>query len=100
MRTKSSTASSLLTKPNRHTRKTFDRNKLLDFDHAVIVRRIEKAGYEVFCVTALSNRTGNQYRLLGGGMVIVYNTGTVVIAGKLSEEEKVRLQRKLRRRSH
>lgn len=89
--------SSLPTKPSQPTRK--DHNKNAEFDHDVIKRRIEKAGYEVFHTTALSNGTGNQYWLFGGGVVNTYNTGTVVVGGKLTEREKARLKRKLRSRS-
>ena len=80
MTTKSSSASTLLTTTRPHPVKTAHYGKNAEFDHQVIKHRIEKAGYEVFRITALSNGTGNQYWLLGGGVVIVYNTGKVVVA--------------------
>ncbi|MEP7298665.1 MAG: hypothetical protein ABI702_20970 [Burkholderiales bacterium] len=97
MTTKFASASSLLTKQPRIARDSAD-HKHVEFDHQVIKRRIEKAGYEVFRITALSNGTGNQYWLLGGGVVIVYNTGTVVVGGKVSAKDKRRLERALRTR--
>ena len=100
MSTKSSSASSLLSKPARPTRQAAVHDMQAEFDHQVIKRRIEKAGYEVFRITALSNGTGNQYWLLCGGVVNVYNTGTVVPGGKITQKEKARLKRKLRSRSH
>ena len=99
MTTKSSAPSSLLSKQTRSTRKTVLHGTHAEFDHDLIKRRVEKAGYEVFRITHLSDGTGNQYWLLGGGVVTVYNTGTVVPGGKITEKEKARLKRKLRRRS-
>ena len=99
MTTKSSAASLLLTQPTPPAQHLPTAHKQAVFDHEVIIRRIEKAGYEVFRIAALSNGTGNQYWLLGGGVGTVYNTGTVVVGGKLTEKEKARLKRKLRSRS-
>ena len=100
MTNKSSAAALLLTQPPQPARNPTADGKKAEFDHEVIKHRIEKAGYEVFRITALSNATGNQYWLLGGGVVTVYNTGTVVLGGKLTEREKARLKRELRGRSH
>ena len=100
MTTKSSAAALLLARPSRPAHQSAVLDKQAGFDHEVIKRRIEKAGYEVFRITALPDGTGNQYWLLGGGVVNVYNTGTVVVGGKITEKEKARLKRKLRRRSH
>lgn len=77
-----------------------DRLKQDDFDHAHIKRRIEKAGYEVFRITQLSTNLGFQYFLLGGGVVTVYNTGTVDAGGRITDREKARLKRQLRSRPH
>ena len=97
MTTKSSSASTVLTKPAPRRHKAVQIKMRAEFDHDLIKRRIEKAGHEVFRITALSDGTGNRYGLLGGGMVIVYNTGTVVVAGKLNEKQSARLKRKLTR---
>ena len=98
MTNKSSAAALLLAQPTQPARNPTAHGKQAEFDHKVIKRRIEKAGYEVFRVTVLSDGTGNQYWLLGGGVVTVYNTGTVVPGGKLTETEMARIKRKLRGR--
>ena len=95
MTNKSSAAFLLPAPPARRASKSTVLDLHAGFDHRLIKRRIEKAGYEVFRITALPDGTGNQYWLLGGGVVNVYNTGTVVPGGKLTEREKARLKRKL-----
>ena len=98
MTTKSSTTILLLTQPTEPSQHLPAANKQAAFDHQLIKRRIEKAGYDVIRIAALSNATGNQYWLFGGGVVTVYNTGTVVVGGKLTEQEETQLKRKLRKR--
>lgn len=95
MTTRSPAASLVLPQSIRPARKPGVLDKQAEFDHKIIKRRIEKAGFEVFRITILPNATGNQYWLLGGGVVNVYNTGTVVVGGKLTEKEKTRLKRRL-----
>lgn len=64
-----------------------------DFDHEVIKQRVRQAGMEVFRISSLSNGHGVQYAVVAGGIVTVYNTGTVVVGGKVSAKDKKRLQR-------
>ena len=68
-----------------------------DFDHARIKRRIAKAGYEVFRVTPLLTGLGMQYFLIGGGVVTLYNTGSIDVGGKMSAGKAERLKRKLKK---
>ncbi len=69
-----------------------------EFDHEVIKRRIRKAGMDVFRVTPLPDGTGVQYWVVGGGVVNVFNTGTVLLQGKLSDTDLARVERAFRSR--
>ena len=65
----------------------------VDIDHAVVERRVRKAGMEVIRRDRLPDETGVQYTLLGGGCINVYFTGTCVFGGKTSPGQLKRLKR-------
>jgi len=58
---------------------------------SVVRRLIREAGFHIFDRRDLPDKLGVQYILLGGGNVNVYRTGTVVVQGTLSPEERATL---------
>lgn len=65
----------------------------VDIDHAVVERRVRKAGMDVIRRDRLPDETGIQYILLGGGCINVYFTGSCVFGGKISPGQLKRLKR-------
>src|SRR4051794_1374953 len=64
----------------------------LDFDHRAIKRRIRGTGMDVLTVAALANGTGMKYALLGGAVVTVYNNGNHQVQGRVSDDDRERLE--------
>lgn len=66
-------------------------------DHRVVKRLVRRAGLEIISRTDLSNGTGTQYRLVGGGIVTMYNTERYLLQGQLSVVQRESLERAFRR---
>ena len=59
------------------------------------MHRIEAMGYVVMSMRRLPTQLGAQFRLVGGGVVTLYDSGAVVVDGRLDGNDRETLKRRL-----
>ena len=65
-------------------------------DHEAVKRRVRDAGLDVMRISELPSKLGFQYTVIGGALLVVYNTGNSDVQGKPSDKDRRRLKRAFR----